>query len=512
MMFRVLFLAGISLFGFSLVSMAATAPEKEADGAVKSDLRYEIKLKGEHRIHVKLVYTPIDRDSTVFVYGEPLFGGQKNISKCLMGVKTEAPAKIKADWPQRRLTVYYRGKKPVTIEYDIADEGEKDKDAKSELYRPVIQKNYLFCHGINLFLRPLFRSPDENVIQSVQWIGKPPYPVFFSYDPSNRGDKPYMGEVNDFMFCLLTGAGNMTIDNVKTGNTTAWIVLNTNSNRDENRKAVMEYVRKYYNNLRSFWDDNEVSDFSFVLQPFKWSGQSIGGMAFDNGFVAKYSSEGGLILNEGREFTLSHEIGHRWIGGDGINAGINNLWLTEGFNDYVTYYTLLSSKMMTPEQFAAEFNNRTMQSHYGSSVKSIPNSRVLDNYWKLGDYNRLPYRRGCLFAFWLDNRIALATGGKKDIRDFLLTLKKISIKKEPGTVITKTDFIKAASEYLPADIVDKAYERYIIAGDPILFTSKMLLPCYGISYNGNIPKLIIKDKKAFLKKYLGSNEVIGKRR
>jgi len=501
-MFRLLFCTGLCLVGFSLVSTAATIAEKDSNGAVKADLRYEIMLKGEHRIHVKLVYTPVERDSTVFVYGEPLFGGQKNISKCLMGVKAEAPAKIKADWPQRRLTVYYRGKKPVTIEYDIADEGVRDKDSKSELYRPVIQKNYLFCHGINLFLRPLFMS-STGVIQSVQWSKKPAYPVFFSYEPSNRGDKPYTGGVNDFMFCLLTGAVNMTVDNIKTGNTTAWIVLNTNVMREENRKAVMEYVRRYYSNLRSFWNDNEVSDFSFVLQPFRWSGQSIGGVAFDNGFVAKYSSEGGMILSEGREFTLSHEMCHRWIGSDGINAGITNLWFTEGFDDYVTYYTLLLSKLMTPEQFAVEFNRRTMQSHYGSSVKNIPNSKVLDNYWKLGDYNRLPYRRGCLFAFWLDNRITMATGGKKDIRDFLLTLKNISIKKEPGTVITKTDFIKAASEYVPADIIEKAYDRYILAGDPILFTSKMLLPCYGISYNGNIPKLIIKDRKAFLRKFEG---------
>lgn len=500
-MFRILFCVFISLFGFSLVSAGISTAEKNGYGGTGADLTYELMLKGGHRIHVRLVYTPVDRDSTVFIYGEPLFGDQKDISKCLMGVKAIAPAKIKADWPQRRLTVYYRGKKPVTIEYDIADEGERPKDAKSELYRPLIQKNYFYCHGINLFLRPIFRSAGKSAIQTVQWTAKPPFPVFFSYDPSNRYGKPFTSTADDFMFCLLTGSDNLTVDNIKAGNTTVWIVLNTNSCRSENRKDVMDYVRKYYSSLSSFWNDKTVADFSFVLQPFRWSHQGIGGMAFDNGFVAKYSSDGGLILNEDREFTLSHEMGHKWIGGEGLNAGINNLWFNEGFNDYITYYTLLSSKLMTPEQFAAEFNRRTMQSHYRSTVKNIPNARILDNYWRLGDYNRLPYRRGCLFAFWLDNRIAIETAGKYGIRDFLLTLVKRCRAKGAGYVFTRSDFIEAASGYLPSDDIARAYDRYIIAGDPILFKNKMLMPCYAISYKDNIPTLIIRDRKAFMKRF-----------
>jgi predicted metalloprotease with PDZ domain len=496
-MFKKILVAVFPLLCFSFVSPAASPVE----GGEMADLCYEITLKGEHRIHVKLVYMPVDRDSTVFVYGEPLFGGQKDISKCLMGVKAEAPAKIKADWPQRRLTVYYKGKKPVTIEYDIADEGRKDKDAKSELYRPVIQKDYLYCHGINLFLRPLFRSARGEIVQSVRWLNKPPYPVFFSYDPANKGDKLYAGDVNDFMFCLLTGAKNLSVDNIKIGNTAVSVVLNAGSRPDENRKTVNEYIKRYYHSIMHFWNDEEPARFSFVLQPFLCSVQDIGGMAFDNGFVAKYSVSGGLILNDDRIFTISHEIGHRWIGGDGINAGINNLWFTEGFNDYVTYYVLLSSKLITPDKFLKEFNARTMQSHYGSSVKNIPNAKVFDNFWKLGDCNRLPYRRGCLFAFWLDNRIAMATGGKKDIRDFLLALDKLCKKKETGYVFTKADFVKTASEYVPADIIDQSYDRYIMAGDPILFTSKMLMPFYGISYRGSIPGLVIKDKKAFSKRF-----------
>jgi len=142
-----------------------------------------------------------------------------------------------------------------------------------------------------------------------------------------------------------------------------------------------------------------------------------------------------------------------------------------------------------------------MQSHYGSPVKNTPNNKILDNYWNLGDYNRLPYRRGCLFAFWLDNRIAIETAGKYGARDFLLTLDKKCRGKGAGYVFTRNDFIEAASGYIQKDEITRAYDRYIIAGDPILFKNKMLLPCYAISYKESIPTLIIRDRKTFLKRF-----------
>lgn len=472
---------------------------RNQDGKVT--LKYELTLKGEHRVHVKLVYLPVESDSTIFIYGEPMFGGQNDIIKCLVAVKAQPPAKIKANWSKRKLTVYYSRKNPVTIEYDIIDAGRKEDDVKGELFRPVIQKGYFYCHGINLFLRPLFRNADKKIIQSVVWSKKPVFPVFCSIDPQERGIKPVAGKPADFMFTLFTGAADLTVEEKSIGNSPGYLVLNGGQQSKSNQNDIREYYTKYYKNIRRFWNDKDSAVFTFVMQPFINSDQNIGGMAFDNGFAVKYSKGKGKILSSDRIFTISHEIGHRWIGGTGINAGIQNQWFTEGFNDYITYYVLAASKMITDEEFEKEFNRRTMAVHYLSSVKNVPNDEVLKNYWKLGESNRLPYRRGCIFAFYLDNQIYIASKGKNDIRDFLVSLYRFSKTKGEGYVIKTDDFINVLSGYLPRNQIEKAFKSYILSGDVIPVSGKMLVHGFSINYIMGIPYLNITDKKAFSQKY-----------
>lgn len=35
-----------------------------------------------------------------------------------------------------------------------------------------------------------------------------------------------------------------------------------------------------------------------------------------------------------------------------------------------------------------------MEANYNSPISTLPNEEVWKNYWTMGDYNCLPYRRG----------------------------------------------------------------------------------------------------------------------
>ena len=65
---------------------------------------------------------------------------------------------------------------------------------------------------------------------------------------------------------------------------------------------------------------------------------------------------------------------------------------------------------------AAEFDsafNQLFRSFYNSPIRNTPNNKIFENFWLLGDYAKLPYWRGCVFAFYLDNQLSIATRNNK---------------------------------------------------------------------------------------------------
>jgi len=176
---------------------------------------------------------------------------------------------------------------------------------------------------------------------------------------------------------------------------------------------------------------------------------------------------------------------------------INNQWFGEGFNDYITFKTLLSAGLINAQGFENRMNE-VLKLHYSSAIRNTPNDSVFANYWKMGDYNKLPYRRGCIFAFYLDNQIRIHSGGKETIRNLMLSLAYFRKGKPPRYEITMEDFIKVMNEFLVRlenkDIIDD----FIIRGNPIPFDNAMLIPEIRVSTENGIPQIKIVDEKKFM--------------
>ncbi len=263
--------------------------------------------------------------------------------------------------------------------------------------------------------------------------------------------------------------------------------------QSNNREAIRSYFTKFNASIRSFWEDYSDRCFSLVLQPFLDSDHSMGGVAFANGFIGKYHAD--TILNAQRMFTISHEVGHHWVG-HRLEMDITHQWFGEGFNDYVTLATLLSAKLMSAAEWE-ERMNEIFKSHYSSSVRNTPNDSVFANYWKMGDYNKLPYRRGCIFAFYLDNQIRLLSKGEKNIRDLLRSLLEYRKTKPAKYELTVEDFTRHASAFLSNAQVTAMLEEYIMKGNPIAFAPEMLLPVFTVQYENGIPRIAVIDKTGF---------------
>jgi predicted metalloprotease with PDZ domain len=271
-------------------------------------------------------------------------------------------------------------------------------------------------------------------------------------------------------------------------------VLRGESNKQYNRMAIRDYFIRFNTSIRKFWNDYTDPCFSLILQPFLEADHSISGVAFANGFIGKYKAD--TLLNTQRIFVISHEIGHHWLG-HRLEMNISHQWFGEGFNDYITFYTLVSCGLITPQDFENKMNE-VFKSHYISDIRNTPNDSVFKNYWKMGDYNRLPYRRGAIFAFYLDCQIRLISQGAKSIRDLLRALALFRKEKPSDYEITLDDFIEQAAYFLPRDQVKSDLDAYILKGNPILFNTKMFTSDYQLIDELGIPQIKIVNEKKFM--------------
>ena len=108
--------------------------------------------------------------------------------------------------------------------------------------------------------------------------------------------------------------------------------------------------------------------------------------------------------------------------------------------------------------------NIIIKALFSSPVREAPNSEInYTNFWSNRDYSKLPYRRGALFAFYLDHKIKKDSNDEKSLDDLMLAIKKDAQKNEQK--ITHSYFISKANEFLNEDLqpfFDKHIENGVL--------------------------------------------------
>ena len=100
---------------------ACTSQEEQVN--VKMD--YTLDWQTDH-LHVSLLYTPTDADSTTLHYGEISYGGQADIFSCVKNFQGENCI-LKTDSAAREIKLYYEGTPTLKVEYDMEYDLEDEK-------------------------------------------------------------------------------------------------------------------------------------------------------------------------------------------------------------------------------------------------------------------------------------------------------------------------------------------------------------------------------------------------
>ena len=483
--------AVLSVLGLSIITLSAKAKTTTAG----AKLAYHLSWDGKSSVlKVSLEYTAASKDSTVFIYGEPNFGGQTEIFKVLQNMTADGPDKLKLTPKDRKITVYHVGAGVKRINYEINGQlvGNPKRATVDELFRPLITQKVLYLLPRFFMINPIDQGA---AMVSIQWDSFPPgLPYFISTAAGSAPSVKQTIPVKKEDEVLMLMGPDLVIDKYEVHHIPYYSITSKSDTINNLKTELAPFFNRYFPDLRDFWKDDQSPYYYICILPLlsidkPWAT----GFGWGHGFVMKYSGK----FDDNKKRVLAHETSHSWIG-NGMQIGndeFDNQWFGEGFNDYVMLINMVKSGISGKDSFLSYVNKDNLLAHYSSPAKSVPNDSIAAKFWTDKNYQVLPYKRGFIYAFYLDNQIRLASDGKQSIRDFLLVLLKRNkeIKAvNPGANLTPDDFIKSVAGFLPEKQVRQEVETYMLKGTPLNFREIKLIDGLNINYQGNIPVLSIR--------------------
>lgn len=448
-------------------------------------------------LEVELTYSASQKDSTVFIFGDPGFGGQHDIFNAIKNIRSTEPEVLKIDEVSRRITVYHNGAETHKLNYEIDGALPADKPTTSsqkELFRPVITKEVLTLVTKQFALEV---TDESNPLVSFRWNTYPENIVYFnSIDPSQNNPSEKIADYYDNVQMVLFVMGD-NID-MKEFNVMGipYYCMTTKEDKYGNdlQESLNPFFERYFQSIHRFWNDTDFPFYFLSVTALQNNLSEIGGGGFGlkNGFVMKL----GRKFDTWEKYVIAHETAHSWIGIK-ITLGedsFDHQWFGEGFNDYTTIINLANSNIYGQEEFLHYLNEESFKKHYKSEIKAVHNDSIAANYWTdYGNYGLLPYRRGMIYAFYLDNQIRLASSGKFTLRNMLLDILALRKSKKHNETLTVDEFIRTGAKYLDKNEFKKQLQRYMIEGQPIDFSEVKLIAEFKIEINDNIPRVKLSE-------------------
>jgi len=340
-----------------------------------------------------------------------------------------------------------------TIDFEYSLSQEKQGDLRTEdVYRPVIHSEYFQVFSHNLFMLPKsYANTSEGTFNvELNWENFPEeFNIQNSFGSNNRHQKIENTSEDEFHSAVFVG-GDFRIHTIEVKNNKVSFAI-----RDDwevfNDSTMVDILENTISAQRDFWRDHSQEYFSVTMIPTELDrGSSFHGTGLTNSFATDASNNNSLQV-EGLVYLFNHELQHNWTGLTIQNDNEEEqYWFSEGFTDYYALKNIAKNNIYNLDEgyFIKEFNG-FIRALFSSPVKEAPNREInYDNFWSNRDYEKLPYRRGALFAFYLDYKIKQDSNGTKSLDDLMLVFKENAIHKK----ITHAYFIEEANAFLKEDL------------------------------------------------------------
>ncbi|MTI29960.1 hypothetical protein E1171_03970 [Cytophagales bacterium RKSG123] len=345
---------------------------------------------------------------------------------------------------------------------------------------------------MRLFMIPegIFESDSSKAKIKINWGEIPNDGLFHS---SFGIEKKQNFEVNrEGLYASFFVGGDFRRASFKHDNDTIYFVTRGNW-KFFKEQDVFNILRETINAQYGFWNDPRKGNFSVTLLPTyePWTktskANSIGSSGFSSSFISFASNNEGTNLNKMR-WLYNHELLHKWIGRTIINENeVEQYWFSEGFTDYYSYKLMLKNDNINALEFIDIINKEVIIPHYKDPVNNIPNYELtFEEYWNHYDkYMKLPYRRGFLYAFLIDNQIKGQNDYSKSLDDLMHDLFEMALNDKKMKFNQKL-FVQLLKKYLKHDNWESDFKQYILEGQLIDYQEE-LPNGLSIDYQDGIP-------------------------
>lgn len=322
--------------------------------------------------------------------------------------------------------VAHKPSEEITVIYEHRPSPERDAKDVGNDYRTILRDGLFHMIGNNGLFFPEYVDSEAKRKIELTWRGftEAGWKVVSSFNPDASPVSVDMS-LDEFRHALfLAGDLRLYERNLRGGR--LGISIHGKGWRFED-SALVDLIGGIIEMERAFFEDWSDKWYLVSLIP---SGPddphslSLGGTGLTNSFALFFSC--GVTLEPGSpgearmKHILAHEYFHRWNGGriDFPEPEQNHYWFSEGFTDFYARRLLFRSGMFTREQYLADWNE-SLKGYYTSPVRDAPASRIVSDFWKDPEVQKLPYRRGDVVALLIDHRIRKETRGKMSLDDLM---------------------------------------------------------------------------------------------
>ncbi|MGW9684017.1 M1 family aminopeptidase [Flagellimonas sp. 2504JD1-5] len=432
-----------------------------------NDIQYQITSLPEDsipRLQVVMSFLPSQDGVTVLEYPNAAWG-QENLHNAIKHMEIrDVKGEIEVNKDSGWITLKHpKNLSELQFEY-VLQQDFPNPITSQKIYRPIIQPEYFHLFSHNLFMMPLTIGDTLNV--HLDWKGLSANDVVHNSFGNNEKKQTLEAIPRiEFLESIFVG-GDFTIEEITIKGNRVYLATRGNwipFSVDEVKDLLQETLEYQ----RNFWNDHSQEYFTVTMQPFPLeNGSSFQGTGLTNSFATSVSNNDLTQLNQ-IVYLFNHELMHNWIGHAIHNDNEEEqYWFSEGFTEYYTFKNIAKNGIndMSTSYFIQEIN-RTIRNLHASPVFMAPNAEInYDNFWANPDYSKLPYYRGAVFAFVLDQQIRSRTNNTKNLDDVMSQI--LHDAKNNGQKVTHNYFVNVVKEYLGAEFEDY-FNQHIEHGVPM---------------------------------------------
>lgn len=391
--------------------------------------------------------------------------GQEGLYNSLGSIKLlNVEGAVEKDADSSRIVLMYpKDTEELELEYFLKQDYEDDIST-DKIYRPVINEQYFHVFSHNMFMVP--ENADEHLDILLDWTSFPEgYTIHNSFGSQEKEQFLKDQDMELFGSAIFVGgdfrvfSGDIQGNQISLATRGEWIPF-----KDEDVFKVLEETLTHQ---RNFWNDHSQQYFTVTMQPFpQENGSSFQGTGLTNSFATSVSNNDQTDIGQ-MVYLFNHELMHNWIGHTIKNENEEEqYWFSEGFTEYYTFKNIAKNKINGLDgTFYIDELNRTIRDLYASSVGEDPNSEInYENFWTNYEYSKLPYWRGTIFAFYLDQKIQQASEGKQGLDDAMHQIYADATTNSQK--LTHAYFVKVMNSYWGQDF-DVVFKKHIQEGQKV---------------------------------------------